>query len=809
MTTYEPLKIEQKWQKFWQEKNIDESKLDLSRPKYYVLEMLPYPSGHIHMGHLRNYTMGDVVARFKKANGFNVLHPMGWDAFGLPAENAAIEKKLHPGAWTYSNIDHMREQIKSFGISYDWSREVATCDAEYYKEEQKFFLDFYKNNLAYRKESFVNWDPVDNTVLANEQVVNGRGWRSGALVERKKLNQWFLKITDFAEELLDEVLKLEGWPEPVRNIQEKWIGKSIGAIVKFKLENEIIEIYTTRPETLFGASFCAISPFHPLAEKLAQSNNEIAEFIIECGRTGTAEGDLEKQEKKGIATGLKLINPINNQAYPLYIANFVLMEYGTGAIFGCPAHDERDFEFATKYNLPIIPVIEDEKLVNSEFLNGLSVEEAKKAAIQKLEQLEAGTGSIKFRLRDWGVSRQRYWGCPIPMIYCDTCGVVPVKEEDLPVKLPEDVTFDKPGNPLEHHPTWKHTNCPSCGGKAVRETDTFDTFFESSWYFLRYCTPKNELALERDSIKYWMPVDQYIGGIEHAAMHLLYARFFIKALSKCGYIAIKEPFTNLLTQGMVLHATYKDKNGNWITPKEAAGRDDVVVGRLEKMSKSKKNVVDPADITASYGADTARFFILSDSPPEKEFEWSSSGVEGSFRYLNKLYRFVTENIVKENLAEPEDRKYLAKVNQSIKAITEQIEKMHFNSAIASIREFSNYIFALEKKEEIKHAVSILLKLLYPFTPHITEELWAQIGNATSIIHASWPLYNAQYLENDTVILAIQVNGKLRGTVEIAKDLPQEEIKALVLAMSNIQKFIEGQEIKKFIVVPNKIINIVV
>jgi len=577
---------EQKWQQFWQEnKSFEVSNEELANsPSYYVLEMFPYPSGNIHIGHVRNYTLGDVLARYKKAKGFKVLHPMGWDAFGLPAENAAIERKIHPGVWTYKNIETMREQLKSIGLAYDWTREFATCSPDYYKHEQKFFLDFLKNGIAYRKESDVNWDPVDNTVLANEQVIDGRGWRSGAIVERKKLSQWFLRISDFAEDLLQGLTTLTDWPEKVLTMQERWIGKSKGAKVDFAIvgQDGNLSVFTTRPDTLFGMSFCAISPRHPLAIKLAETNPELAEFISECNRIGTSEEAIEKADKLGFDSGLKVTNPFNSQQYPIYVANFVLMEYGTGAIFGCPAHDQRDFDFATKYNLPILQVIDNGKneplkeaysgdgvLINSGFLNGLNVADSKEKAIAKLQELGKGEETINYRLRDWGVSRQRYWGCPIPIIYCDKCGIVTVPEQDLPVELPQDATFDQTGNPLAYHPTWKHVNCPTCGGAAERETDTFDTFFESSWYFARYCDSKNEQAIGKGANKI-LPVDKYIGGVEHAVLHLLYARFFTRALNKCGYLDVVEPFKGLMTQGMVCHETYKDSAGNWLYPKTSS-----------------------------------------------------------------------------------------------------------------------------------------------------------------------------------------------------------------------------------------------
>ncbi|MBY0429905.1 MAG: leucine--tRNA ligase, partial [Rhodospirillales bacterium] len=651
---YNVKETEARWQGEWESREVFRAQEDPARPKYYVLEMFPYPSGRIHMGHVRNYTLGDVVARYKRAMGFNVLHPMGWDAFGLPAENAAIQNNVHPAKWTRENIAAMRDQLKSMGLSYDWSRELATCEPDYYQHEQRMFLDFLKAGLVYRKESWVNWDPVENTVLANEQVIDGRGWRSGALVEKRQLSQWFLKITQYADDLLDSLKTLERWPERVRIMQENWIGRSEGLRLFFPLKGreDRVEIFTTRPDTLFGAAFLAIAANHPLAGEMARDNPDLAEFIAECNRIGTSEAAIETAEKKGFDTGLKAVNPLlPSQKLPVYVANFVLMEYGTGAIFGCPAHDQRDLDFARRYGLPVTVVVapkgtdpasitigdeayaEDGVLVNSGFLNGKSVAEAKAAVADKLEAEGIGTRTINYRLRDWGVSRQRYWGCPIPVIHCEACGIVPVPERDLPVLLPEDVSFDKPGNPLDHHPTWSQTSCPQCGKPARRETDTFDTFFESSWYFARFTSPQSPRGIEREAADYWLSVDQYIGGIEHAVLHLLYSRFFTRALRDCGYLGVKEPFAGLLTQGMICHETYRDQDGSWVFPTDVDKAEDgslthirtgqpITVGRSEKMSKSKKNVVDPAHIIDTYGADTARLFMLSDSPPERDLDWT-------------------------------------------------------------------------------------------------------------------------------------------------------------------------------------------
>jgi leucyl-tRNA synthetase len=658
---------ERKWQRQWEERKSFAAQRDPRRPKYYVLEMFPYPSGRIHMGHVRNYTLGDVVARYKRAQGFNVLHPMGWDAFGLPAENAAIAQDVHPAKWTYENIATMRAQLKSMGLSLDWDREIATCHPEYYRHEQRMFLEMLEAGLAYRKEAMVNWDPVDQTVLANEQVIDGRGWRSGAVVEKRTLSQWFFRITAYSDELLAALEKLERWPAKVRLMQENWIGRSEGARFFFKVKNsdERIEVFSTRPDTLYGASFVALSPNHPLATKLAKKDGKLAAFIAECNRMGTSEATLETAEKQGLNTGLQAIHPFDpTWTLPVYVANFVLMEYGSGAIFGCPAHDQRDLDFARKYKLPVKPVVlpkgEDPKsfsvgneayvgdgtLFNSDFLDGKDVPSALKAAIARLKELDQGEGTIAYRLRDWGVLRQRYWGCPIPIIHCEACGIVPVPKDQLPVRLPDDVSFDKPGNPLDHHPTWKHVACPTCGKPARRETDTFDTFVESSWYFARYCSPRSPQAMERPDVDYWLAVDQYVGGVEHAVLHLLYSRFFTRALRRCGYLGIDEPFDGLFTQGMVCHETYRDSDGEWLFPSDvrkeggkavAVGDGHpVAVGRSEKMSKSKKNVVDPTHIIDAYGADTARWFMLSDSPPERDLEWTEAGAQGAWRFAQRL-----------------------------------------------------------------------------------------------------------------------------------------------------------------------------
>lgn len=832
---------EEKWQKHWEENQSFRTLNASDKPKYYVLEMFPYPSGFVHMGHVRNYTLGDVVARTKRAQGYNVLHPIGWDAFGLPAENAAIERNVHPGAWTRQNIETMKEQLKPLGFSYDWSREFATCDPDYYKHEQKFFLDFVKHGLAYRKESYVNWDPVDHTVLANEQVVEGRGWRSGALVERRKLNQWFLKTTAFSEELLSALDELPNWPERVKSMQEKWIGKSVGATIRFSVSNESeLQVYTTRPDTLFGMSFAAISPGHPLAQELASHDEKLAHFIDECNRTGTSEEAIEKAEKKGFDTGLTVTNPFTGKTHPVYVANFVLMDYGTGAIFACPAHDQRDFDFATKYNLPILPVIQSPdndanlieaytgpgKLINSDFLNGLSSDEAKAKAVNKLEELGVGTAQTNYRLRDWGISRQRYWGCPIPMIHCQDCGIVAVPEDQLPVTLPEDVSFDKPGNPLDHHPTWKHVDCPQCGKAAQRETDTFDTFFESSWYFAQFCCENPKALFDPESATQWLPVDQYIGGIEHAVLHLLYARFFTRALQQCGYLNVSEPFKGLMTQGMICHETYKDANGEWLYPDEVM-RDEsgtivhvdsgkpIIVGRSEKMSKSKRNTIDPRPIIEGFGADTARLFMLSDSPPERDLEWTESGVEGAWRYLNKLWRLVVNcQAIAASAQKGEDAGLTRAVHKTIAGVTEDIEHFHFNKAVARIRELTNNLQSSLNANAQNITTSQLgvlktiLQLLNPFLPHFTEECWHMLGHEQPLIETAWPVADASLLVEDTITLGIQVNGKLRGTVDVPVDHPKDATEEAALNVENVAKFLEGKTVRKVIVVPNKIVNVV-
>lgn len=842
MTTkpYTIKESEEKWRARWEAEQCFAVTEDKTRQKYYVLEMFPYPSGRIHVGHVRNYTLGDVVARYRKAQGFNVLHPMGWDAFGLPAENAAMERGLHPGKWTRENIAQMRAQLKTMGLSIDWSREVATCEPEYYRHEQKMFLDFLKKGIAYRKESVVNWDPVDNTVLANEQVVDGKGWRTGAPVERRKLNQWFLKITDYADELLSDLQKLDRWPEKVRIMQENWIGRSEGVEFSFDLEgpglptNSKLPVYTTRADTIMGTSFAVLAPEHPIALKLAETDAEAKAFLEECQSLGTSEEAIERAEKKGYKTPYTVTHPFTNEKMPVYIGNFVIYSYGTGAIKSAPAHDERDHAFATKYGLPIRPVItgpgfEEGKpftpkgrLMNSGEFDGLSSDEAITAVIDKMEAIGIGKRHINWRLRDWGISRQRYWGCPIPIIYCDACGPVPVPEKDLPVTLPEDVTFDKPGNPLVHHPTWKNCACPTCGKPATRETDTFDTFFESSWYQFRYCDPHNAAEpAGKDKTDYWMPqgatVEQYIGGVEHAVLHLLYARFFTKAMKTCGYVNCDEPFMGLFTQGMVTHETYQ-LDGKWITPPEyeaLADKSKAVVGPSIKMSKSKKNVVDPEDILGTYGADAARLFILSDSPPERDLEWTESGIEGAWRYINKLHKLVGDSLPTLGNGNGEtsgDALALRRItHKTIKGVGEDIEAFAMNKAVAKIRELSNAIAAYKPEAQdwvLRDALETLIKLFNPMMPHLAEELWEILGHETLLVNEPWPKADPSLLVSDSVTIGVQVNGKMRATITIAPDAPEDEAKTAALGQDNVLKAMEGLNLRKFIYVPGKIVNVV-
>ena len=858
---YNVRETEAKWQKVWTERGCFKAEANSKKSKYYVLEMFPYPSGRIHMGHVRNYTLGDVVARFKKAQGFNILHPMGWDAFGLPAENAALERGIHPGKWTRENIKVMREQFMPLGLSLDWEREVSTCEPEYYKHEQKMFLDFVKAGLAYRKESWVNWDPAEHTVLANEQVIDGKGWRSGAAVEQRKLNQWFLKITAFSEDLLQALDGLERWPDKVRLMQNNWIGRSEGARVFWPLVNrnavprgESLEVFTTRPDTLFGASFCAISPQHPLAAKLAETDSALAAFIAECARAGTSTATIEAAEKMGHDTGLRAKHPfVVGVPVPVYVANFVLMEYGAGAIFGCPGHDQRDMEFARKYDLAVKCVVapkgedaetfaakleagseafsDDGLAINSEFLNGLAVTEAKRAAIAKLDSLNLGKGTVQYRLRDWGVSRQRYWGCPIPIIHCQSCGPVAVPDAQLPVKLPDDVTFDKPGNPLDRHPTWKHVNCPTCKKPAQRETDTFDTFIESSWYFARFCSPTaSDKPFDKAEAMRWLPVDQYIGGVEHAVLHLLYSRFFTRAMQACGYIDLKEPFAGLFTQGMVCHETYRAADGSWVEPGDVRKDGDkatrastgapVSVGRSEKMSKSKKNTVDPQRIIDTFGADAARLFMLSDSPPERDLEWTDAGIEGAWRYINRLWRLATiaRDIPATALPAFETlaagtQSALRQCHKTIHAVTEDLERFRYNSAVARIRELSNAIEDIDRSQPggnavFRFGVEIIAQLINPLAPHIAEEAWATLGHTKILADTPWPSHDAALMEDDALTVGVQVNGKLRGTISVKKTDDQKTYETLALAIPAVQKHLDGKPPRKVIVVREKIVNIV-
>jgi leucyl-tRNA synthetase len=852
MSRYNFRESEAKWQRIWRKRRLFEVAAEPGRPKYYVLEMFPYPSGKLHVGHVRNYTMGDLVARYRRAQGFNVLHPMGWDAFGLPAENAAIDAKVHPADWTRDNIATMRAQLHRMGFGYDWTREIAACHPEYYRHEQKMFLGFLAAGLAYRKESWVNWDPVENTVLANEQVIDGRGWRSGAIVEKRLLSQWFLRITAFTEELLDAIAGLERWPERVRLMQENWIGRSEGARVFFQIagQSERVEVFTTRQDTLFGASFLAVSPNHPLALRLAEKDTNLAAFIAECNRMSTSEAAIETAEKRGYRTGLVAVHPFDEaRQVPVYVANFVLMDYGTGAIFGCPAHDQRDLEFARKYELPVIPVVlppgenpasftigddayvEDGTVFNSAFLDGLSVVDAKRAAGERLQQLGRGEPSIAYRLRDWGVSRQRYWGCPIPLIHCPACGIVPVPEQDLPVELPRDVSFDRPGNPLDHHPTWKHVDCPRCAGPACRETDTLDTFFDSSWYFLRFCSARAPVAFEREAVDYWMPVDQYIGGVEHAVLHLLYSRFFTRALTRCGYLDLEEPFAGLFTQGMVCHQTYQSEDGEWLFPEEVETTEDgrivdqagrpVTAGRHEKMSKSKKNVVGLDAIVDTYGADTARLYLLSDSPPERDLEWTATGIEGIWRYVNRLWRMVSEppvplcapsSPIPATLSPPLTAIRRA-THKTIAAVTDDLDKFRFNRAVARIRELTNALDELPAAdpgaaEVYREGFETLARLLGPMMPHLAEEMWETLGGDGLLADQPWPAADPELTRDERVTIAVQVNGKLRATLDIARDTDNAAVEGAALALPQVVRWLEGHPPRKVIVVPNRIVNIV-
>ena len=851
---YNHRETEPKWQAHWAQAKSFEAKEDVSKPKYYVLEMFPYPSGRIHMGHVRNYTMGDVIARFRRACGYNVLHPMGWDAFGMPAENAAIERGVHPKGWTYENIAAMKTQLKSMGLSLDWSREFATCDPSYYRHEQAMFVDFMAAGLVDRRVSQVNWDPVDQTVLANEQVIDGKGWRSGAPVEKRELAQWFLKITDYAQELLSALDTLKDWPEKVRLMQKNWIGRSEGLRFTFDLVDGTgkpvdggLTVYTTRHDTLFGASFCAVSVDHPLCKKLPGSDKGFDSFRKEVAALGTSEENIERAEKKGYPLGLYALHPFDKtRKIPVYAANFVLMGYGEGAIFGCPAHDQRDWDFATKYNLPILPVVatkdgvaadvskgpylekdgEEVKLVNSNFLNGLSVEAAKLAMATRMEAMGIAKRVVNFRLRDWGVSRQRYWGCPIPVVHCKTCGIVPVPKSQLPVTLPEDAKFDKPGNPLLHHPTWRHTHCPNCNQPAERETDTFDTFIDSSWYYARFTSPHDANPVNAVAGKYWLPVDQYIGGVEHAILHLLYSRFYARAMEKIGQPNVVEPFASLFTQGMVIHETYRTEKGEWVLPVEAVQKDGawvhaksgepLILGGTEKMSKSKKNVVDPDTIIASFGADTARWFMLSDTPPERDLEWTESGAEASWRFTQRIWRLVNDIAALPKVApdmNPAGLELRRTCHRAVAAITDDLSNLRFNVAISNVYKVANAIAAAlaasEKSAGALHEAGDFLTLLIaPMMPHLAEECWLVLGHKTAVVDTPWPKADSSLVAQDAVTIAVQVNGKRRDEVTVAKGLDKSVLEAQVLTLENVKRAMEGKPAKKVIIVPDRIVNIV-
>jgi leucyl-tRNA synthetase len=867
---YNPREMEPHWQKVWEERQSFVVSNDDPREPYYVLEMFPYPSGRIHMGHVRNYSMGDVVARYQRAQGKNVLHPMGWDAFGLPAENAAIERKVPASTWTYQNIAAMKAQLKAMGFALDWSREIATCDPSYYRHQQAMFIDMLEAGLVTRKKSKVNWDPVDMTVLANEQVIDGRAWRSGALVEQRELTQWFFKISDYAEELLAALDGLTGWPEKVRTMQRNWIGKSEGLRLLFEVEptekvaEKAIEVFTTRPDTIFGASFVALSPDHPLASRLAQDDPALAVFIAECHRMGTSTEVLEKAEKLGYDTGIHVKHPVlEGQTLPVYVANFVLMDYGTGAIFGCPAHDQRDLDFARRYLLPVIPVVlppgadpttfdvGDEAytgpghIYNSDFLDGLLIEEAKHRigeyfAARTIDGRRQGTVEVNYRLRDWGISRQRYWGCPIPVIHCEVCGTLPVPKKDLPVKLPEDVSFDRPGNPLDHHPTWKYVKCPHCGGDARRETDTMDTFVDSSWYFARFTAPQADTPTIPAVANNWLPVDQYIGGVEHAILHLLYSRFFTRAMKKTGYLGLDEPFKGLFTQGMVTHETYKSTTGDWLSPadveieasdaartgKHISTGEEIVIGSIEKMSKSKRNVVDPDDIVSSYGADTARWFMLSDSPPERDVQWTEAGVEGAHRFVQRVWKLVAESIeITEQSTEvvhgddPEVWAIRKAAHRAVRQVAEDIEGLRFNRAVAQIYELTNALTRFQqlvietpspaRVAMLRDGMVRLVQLIAPMMPHLAETSWATLSQPGLVADAPWPSVDPAMLVDDEVTIPVQVNGKLRSSITVPIGAPRENIEQMVLSLEPVARMLEGKSPKKIIIVPDRIVNVVI
>ncbi len=871
---YNPRDAEPRWQARWAAENVFTTDNKDPREKYYVLEMFPYPSGRIHMGHVRNYTMGDVVARYKRARGYNVLHPMGWDAFGMPAENAAMKNNIHPKTWTYENIATMRSQLKSMGLSLDWSREFATCDVEYYHRQQQLFVDFLEKGLVYRKNSKVNWDPEDMTVLANEQVIDGRGWRSGALVEQRELTQWFFKITDYAEDLLTALDSLDQWPEKVRLMQRNWIGRSEGLTIRWQIAPGTapqgfgeIAVYTTRPDTIFGASFMAIAADHPLARQLASANPEIEAFCDECRRAGTSLAALETAEKRGLDTGVRVLHPYDKSwEIPVYIANFVLMDYGTGAIFGCPSGDQRDLDFAHKYDLPVVPVvmpadgdaasfkvtdeayIGDGVMINSRFLDGMVPAAAFDKVASDLSERSIGNSPqaerrVNYRLRDWGISRQRYWGCPIPVIHCDDCGVVPVPKADLPVILPDDVSFELPGNPLDRHPTWRHVNCPICAKPARRETDTMDTFVDSSWYFARFTAPWEDTPTDPQAANAWLPVNQYIGGIEHAILHLLYSRFFTRAMKATGHVGIEEPFKGLFTQGMVVHETYSRGAGaqrEWITPaevkiEEGDGQrrarmldtgEELAIGSIEKMSKSKKNVVDPDDIIASFGADTARFFVLSDSPPDRDVIWTESGVEGAHRFVQRIWRLVSEAqpaLLHATAKAGEDGEALAVsqiAHKTLKAVQGDFDRLGFNKAVARIYEFTNALAQPLSRvasgqadaslvAACRQAVEILVQLIAPMTPHLAEECWMALGNSGMAALQAWPDYDEALVAEDVIVMPVQINGKKRADLTIERDADQTRIEAAVLDLEQVKSALDGKSPRRIIVVPQRIVNVVI
>lgn len=861
---YSPFAFEQKWQQKWVQEATFSVEAAPDKPKYYVLEMLPYPSGKLHMGHVRNYTMGDLLARYKRAQGFNVLHPMGWDAFGLPAENAALKNKVHPKKWTYENIAAMKNDMVNFGWSYDWQREFATCSPTYYHHQQSLFIDFFKQGLVYQKQSLVNWDPVENTVLANEQVVDGKGWRSGAPVERRSMKQWFMAITRYGDDLLKGLEQLDKWPERVRVMQENWIGRSEGLTFSFAVQTaqgealpagveERLTVYTTRPDTIMGVTFCSVAPEHPLAVACAAHNSAAQKFIEQCQSMGTSEEAIEKAEKLGFPTPFVAIHPLTGEKLPVYIANFVLMSYGTGAVMAVPAHDERDHAFALKYHLPIKQVITPQNsdttttdvqqaaytgegiLVNSGRFNGLQNAAAKQAVIAEMEHRQLGERTVNFRLRDWGISRQRYWGCPIPMVHCPKCGVVPVKKSDLPVQLPEDVSFDHPGNPLERHPTWKHTNCPSCGHAALRETDTMDTFMDSSWYFLRYCCPTHPAPLSEE-VNYWMPVDQYIGGIEHAVLHLLYARFFTKMLRDAGMLQIDEPFKALLCQGMVVAPSFQDKNGSYIYPAMVERREDgtawhketgeqLQVNRNEKISKSKNNGDDPNTLLKRYGADTLRLFSMFQAPPERDLEWSENGLEGAWRFLNRLWVLVHDELSlmrdsrvnplpMDTLQQKADKLMKQAVHKTIRKVTADTENFQFNTIVAAVMELSNHLGTYrseglntpERAAVYKEGVEMCLRLLNPVAPHITEELWQQSGHTEELVHQCWPVAEQSALVADEITLVVQLNGKLKERLQVPADITEDD--ARTQALEAVKSQLVGKTIHKCVVVPGRLVNIV-